>query len=373
MKFSDIPGHDQAKGRIRAMIDSDRIPHALLIEGQPGIGKFMLARATAQYIHCENRKNGDSCGVCPACIQHQTFNHIDTIFSFPVAKKGGKNVVSDDYINEWRKFLDKSPFMNFQEWMKSLDSIKTQPQIYTSESDKLSRDLNFTSHRAKYKVVLLWLPERLREEAANKMLKLIEEPHDDTLFILVSNNSKEILPTIYSRTQRIELKRLTDDDVSAYLENNYPIDHSDALAIAHLSEGSVLRAIDALSLSKEGQKFFEMFKSLMRLAYQRKVKELKDWAIEVDSMGREQSIRFLTYCERLIRENFIFNLNIRQLNFMNRDEHDFSKNFARFVNERNVIKIIDELDSACVDIAGNGSGKIVLFDMAVRMIILLKQ
>lgn len=372
MKFSDIPGHQSAKSRLREMIDSDRIPHALLIEGIPGIGKFMLARAATQYIHCENRQNGDSCGVCPACIQHQTFNHIDTRFVFPIIKGKLKDPVSDDYIVEWREYLSKYPFMDFQEWLKSLDSLNSQPCIYASESDKLTHDLNFTSHKARYKVVLLWLPERLQEAVANKMLKLIEEPHDDTLFILVSNNAKEILPTIYSRTQRIELKRLTDDEVAAYLQNNYSLEHTDALAVAHLAEGSIVKAVNMLSLNKESQRFLELFMSLMRLAYQRKVKELKDWSTDVSSLGREQELRFIDYCQRLIRENFIYNLNEPKLNYMNREELNFSKNFSRFVNERNVIQIIDELDSASTDIAGNGNAKIILFDLAVRMILLLK-
>ena len=332
----------------------------------------MLARAAAQYIHCENHRDGDSCGTCPSCVQHQTFNHIDTRFVFPIVKGKLKDPVSDDYIVEWREYLSKNPFMDFQEWLKALDSLNSQPCIYASESDKLTHDLNFTSHKARYKVVLIWLPERLQEAAGNKMLKLIEEPHDDTLFILVSNNSKEILPTIYSRTQRIELKRLSDEEVAVYLQNNYSLESTDALAVAHLAEGSIIEATNALSLSKERQRFLELFMSLMRLAYQRRVKELKDWASDVASLGREQELRFLNYCQRLIRENFIYNLNVQELNYMNRDELNFSKNFARFVNERNVVRIIDELDSASVDISGNGNGKIVLFDLAVQMIILLK-
>lgn len=372
MKFSDIPGHDRAKERIREMIDSNRIPHALLLEGMPGIGKFMLARATAQYIHCENRHDGDSCGACPACIQHQTFNHIDTVFVFPIVKGKIKEPVSDDYIAEWREYLTKYPFMDFRAWLKALDSLNAQPSIYASESDKLTHELNFTSHKAKYKIVLLWLPERLQEAAANKLLKLIEEPHNDTLFIMVSNNAKEILPTIYSRTQRLELKRLSDEEVSLYLQSNYSLDSNDAMSVAHLAEGSIVEATKMLSLTKDSHKFLELFMSLMRLAYQRKVKELKDWTVDVASLGREQELNFLNYCQRLIRENFIYNLNVPELNYMNREELNFSKNFARFVNERNVIQIVDELNNAAIDIAGNANAKIVLFDLAVRMILLLK-
>lgn len=373
MKFSDIPSHEAAKERIRAMVDTDRIPHALLLDGPAGIGKFSLARATAQYIHCENRHNGDSCGECPSCRQHMSFNHIDTHFVFPIVKKkSGSASYCDDFIDEWRDFLTDNPYMDFQQWMSYLDSLNNQPLIYVDESDALIHKLSFTTHSSKYKIALLWLPERLHISAANKLLKQIEEPFSDTLFIMVSNNAKEILPTIYSRVQRIELKRLPDDVIAEQLMSNYGLEHSDALAIAHLAEGDMTRAKNSLNTSSENHHFLELFMALMRLAYQRRVKELKEWATDISSLGRETELRFLEYCMRLIRENFIMNLHVAQLNYMNREETAFAANFARFINERNVLKISEELNKAAIDIAGNGNAKIVLFDMAVRMIILLK-
>lgn len=373
MKFSDIPFHETAKERIRAMVDSDRIPHALLIEGAPGIGKFALARAAAQYIHCENRHDGDSCGECPSCLQHSSFNHIDTHFVFPIIKKkSGSPSFCDDFLEEWRNFITDNPYMDFQQWMSYLDSPNTQPLIYVDESDALIHKLSFTTHSSKYKIALVWLPERMHVSAANKLLKQIEEPFSDTLFIMVSNNAKEILPTIYSRVQRIELKRLPDEVIANQLATRYALDNSDAMAIAHLAEGSMIRAKNYLNKSSENHHFLELFMALMRLAYQRHVKELKEWATDIASLGRETELRFLEYCMRLIRENLIMNLHVSSLNYMNKEEAAFGANFARFINERNVLKIVDELDKASIDIAGNGNAKIVLFDMAVRMIILLK-
>lgn len=373
MKFSDIPFHETAKERIRAMVDSDRIPHALLIEGAPGIGKYALARAAAQYIHCENRHDGDSCGECPSCLQHASFNHIDTHFVFPIIKKkSGSPSFCDDFLEEWRNFITDNPYMDFQQWMSYLDSPNTQPLIYVDESDALIHKLSFTTHSSKYKIALVWLPERMHVSAANKLLKQIEEPFSDTLFIMVSNNAKEILPTIYSRVQRIELKRLPDEVIANQLATRYALDNSDAMAIAHLAEGSMIRAKNYLNKSSENHHFLELFMALMRLAYQRHVKELKEWATDIASLGRETELRFLEYCMRLIRENFIMNLHVSSLNYMNKEEAAFGANFARFINERNVLKIVDELDKASIDIAGNGNAKIVLFDMAVRMIILLK-
>lgn len=373
MRFRDIPAHESAKERLRNFVKTDKIPHALLIEGPDGIGKFALARAFAQYIHCENRQDGDSCGMCPACMQHISFNHIDTHFVFPVVKKNKpKKSFSDDYIVEWNDFLNENPYMDFEKWLIALDNVNAQPHIYVDESEELIRKLNFTSHKARYKIVLVWLPERMNEECANKLLKLIEEPHNDTLFVFVSNNPKEILPTIYSRTQRIELKRLPDDVIASHLSENYSIEMQDAMAIAHIADGNMIAAINGITLNRENSRFLELFIQLMRLAYQRKVKDLKQWSNDVASLGREQEVRFLGYCQRMMRENFIYNLNVGELNYLNRAESQFSANFARFVTERNVIKLIEVLNKAQIDISGNGNAKIVLFDLAIKIILLLK-
>ena len=373
MKFSDIPAHNFAKQKLRTFVDRNKIPHAILLEGPSGIGKYALARAFAQYIHCQNRQNGDSCGMCPSCLQHESFNHIDTHFVFPVVKKSSpKKSFSDDYIDAWKDFLSENPYMDFQKWLVAFDNVNAQPVIYVDESEELIRKLNFTSHQAKYKVVLFWLPERMNQECANKLLKLIEEPYGDTLFVFVSNNSREILPTIYSRTQRIELKRLSDDVIAQYLVDNYAVEGQDALALAHIADGNIIETDKIVSLSKENQKFLELFIQLMRLSYQRKVKELKSWSVDVAGLGREQIMRFLTYTQRLIRENFIYNLSVSELNYLNREEAQFSRNFAKFITESNVIKLIDVFNKALTDISGNANAKIVLYDMSIKVILLLK-
>ena len=354
------------------MADNDRIPHALLIEGPSGTGKMMLARAMAQYIHCENRNGGDSCGECPACIQHRSINHIDTIYSFPIVKGGHENPVSDDYMDQWRRMSEDSPYMDFLHWLSLIQAGNSQPQIYVSEADSLIHKLSFTAHKAKYKVVIMWLPERLKTEAANKMLKLIEEPFHDTLFILVSNDAKKILPTIYSRTQRIIVHRLPDEIVANCLVETKGLSMADAMAIAHNADGSMLAAETALSFSKEEKQFLELFMSLMRKAYQNQMADLKEWTVTISAFGRETIIRFLNYCLRLVRENFIMNLNVPQLNYLNSAEAAFSSKFSRFINERNVERISQEFDSAITDIAGNANPKLVLFDLAVRMCIYLK-
>lgn len=256
MKFSDIPGHEAVKERLRALVDSDRMPHALLLHGRPGVGKMMMARALAQYIHCCDKSSGDSCGKCPACLQHQSFNHIDTHFSFPVLKKGPQTV-SDDEISNWRRFLADSPYMDFTHWMSLLDNINGQPQIYVEESTDIMRRVNITSHTGR-QIVIMWLPERMKPECANKLLKIIEEPHGDSMFILVSNDPESILPTIYSRTQRVEMLRLSDEDVARYLVSKYNMNGNDAMAVAHLADGSMLLADYRASNFDRQRQFLEL-------------------------------------------------------------------------------------------------------------------
>lgn len=374
MKFSDIPGHKSVKARLQEMADNGRMPHAMMFHGPSGVGKMALARAFAQYIHCEHRMNGDSCGMCPSCLQHQSFNHIDTHYVFPVIKKkSGSPVISDDYLPEWRDYLSRSQWMDFELWLAILGKENGQPMIYADESVALIRKLHYTAHHANKKIVVMWLPERMNAECANKLLKMIEEPFEDTVLLFVSNEASAVLPTIYSRTQRIELKRYSDDQLSRYLQDTYSLEAADSMAIAHVSEGNVNAAVRNLGKAKDSGRYLELFITLMRLAYQRKVKELRDWSGDVADLGREKEVRFLEYCQRLVRENFIYNIQIPSLNYMTRDENAFSANFARFITERNVEKLITELNQAAIEITANGNAKIILFDLAIKIILLLKR
>jgi len=374
MKFSDIPAHESVKEHLRALVDNNRLPHALLLEGPAGIGKFALARALAQYIHCENRTaDGDSCGVCPSCRQHETFNHADTFYSFPILKAGSSAAVSDDYIDEWRKFLDSNPYMNFEAWLKALNNPNGQPLIYSAESQHIIRKFSTTSYSSRYKVLLMWLPERMQTDCANKLLKMIEEPLEDSILVFVSNNPREILPTIYSRLQRIEVKRLPDQVIERILMDEYGLMETDAASVAHLSSGSVIEAQRQLSVSEEASHNLQLFITLMRCAYQRRVGMLKKWSADAAALGREGTMNFLSFCERMMRENFICNMQIPSLVYLNTEEMAFCRNFSPFINERNVESLLREFNRAGLDIAANGNAKIILFDLAIKVILLLKR
>lgn len=374
MKFSDILGHESIKDRLRAMADRDRIPHALLLEGPSGIGKLALARVFAQYVHCEHRTpDGEPCGVCPSCVQHATFNHPDLFYVFPIfKKKAGKDAYCDDFISEWHEFLEESPYADFGRWVRTINAGTSQPVIYNSEGNAVLRKVSVKSYASRYKIMILWLPEKMNVECANRLLKMIEEPYEDTLLLFVSDKPEEILPTIYSRVQRLLLKPLPTALVAHYLEKHYAVAPQDAMAIANVAEGSIVRAEAQLNVDEETQFFLEQFKRLMRSAYKKDLRDLKDWSEEVADLKREKCRQFLAYVARMVRENFIYNLGVPQLNYLNKEEDAFSKKFSPFINERNAPGIIAELDRAASDIGRNANAKIVLFDVAIKIIIALR-
>ncbi|MDO4320375.1 MAG: DNA polymerase III subunit delta [Bacteroidales bacterium] len=374
MRFADIPGQEETKRRLREMVDHGHVPHALLLEGPQGVGKFALIRATAQYIHCTDRTpDGDSCGRCPACVQHQSFNHIDVMYSFPVLKKNSKPTISNDYAEEFRDFMQESPMMDFEQWLPRLGNVNGQPAIYVDEANELLRRLNLKARQSRYKIVLMWLPERLNPDTANKLLKLVEEPYDDTIFLMASDNPRGILPTIYSRTQRIAVPRYSEAEITDTLVRETGIDRQAAADAAALAEGSMVTAYHLAGLNKERQRYLDLFMQLMRLAWQRKVLDLRAWSLDVAALGRESAIRFYDYCSRMIRENFIYNIGDDRLVALTPAERQFSSRFSPFVNEKNVEDIAMVLDAARNDITLNGNAKIIAFDLAVKMILLLKR
>lgn len=374
MKFSDIPGHQNAKERLRAMVATGRLPHALLLEGPAGIGKMWLARVFAQYIHCSNpTADGEPCQECQSCRLHAAMNHIDTTYIYPVVKldKMKTPPVAADFIEEWKEYLSSHPYMNYSDWVDSFGKKNARLTNYVTESNALIHQLSFTSHISKKKIVIWWLPEKMNEEAANKLLKLIEEPFDDTIFIMVSDTPSEILPTIYSRIQRIALHRLPDNIVASYLTDNYSVDSTDALAIAHIAEGNVVAAISALHTSERKRQMLDTFISLMRLAYQRNVAALRDWSEQLAALGRDRVVDFYTYACRMIRENFIFNFHVPEISYLTQAEQQFSSRFSPFINEGNAQKLMETFSRAANDVAANANAKIVNLDVAIKTIMLL--
>ncbi len=366
MRFKDIIGHEDIKERLRIMADSDRIPHALLFAGMAGIGKMQMARAFAQYVQCTDRKDGDSCGRCPSCLQHEQFSNPDMHYEFPVVKKGKKTVISQDFLEEWKQFLQEEPYMRREHWLELIEAGNAQPVIYVSQADEISRGALMSNYASKYKIYVIWLPEDMQPETANKLLKLIEEPWENTLFLLVSNEPARILPTIFSRTQRLNFKPLTREDIQLYLEGK-GISARSAERIAAHSEGNILRA-DELALDKgESAEFGDLYRQMMRGAYSRKLGSLYDLSDRIAGMGRERIMRFLNYCSHITRENFIYNLRMPQIISLSPEEEEFSRRFSPFVNHANVESLISEIERTGRDVGRNANARVALYDLMLQI------
>lgn len=374
MFFKDIIGQEETKQRLIQEVSEGRIPHAQLICGPEGVGKFPLALAYARYLSCTNRSATDACGTCLSCVKFNKLVHPDVHFVFPIVKSAkGKREVCNDYIVEWRKFVLNNPYFNLNHWLNAIDAENSQAIIYAKESDEITKKLSLKSSEGGFKITIVWLPEKLHPVCANKLLKLLEEPPEKTIFLLVSEVPEMILPTIQSRTQRFNIRKINEGSIAQVLQEKYGIQQTDSLSIAHLANGNFIKALETIHLNEENQLFFELFVNLMRLSYQRKIKEMKLWSEQVASMGRERQKNLLNYCQRMIRENFIYNLRRKELTYMTMDEQNFATRFAPFVNERNVMGIMDELSEAQQHIEQNVNAKMVFFDFSLKMIVLLKQ
>lgn len=371
MYFRDIIGQEEAKRRLLKEAQEGRTPHARLFCGPEGTGKLPLAIAYARYLCCTNRGEDDACGRCPSCVKFDKLGHPDLHFAFPVVKRKNKDTVSDDYMAEWREMLSKNPYTNLSLWLKEMGAENQQAQIYVKESDEIVRKLSLKSSEGGWKAVIVWLPEKMNTECGNKLLKLLEEPPEQTVFFLVSEEPDALLTTIQSRTQRFNLYGIEEGEMAQRLCSQYGLTEKDATDIAHRSGGSFVKAMEAIHLNKDNEWFFELFVSLMRLSYQRKIREMKQWAETLAAAGRERQKQFLLYAQRMIRENFVYNFGTPSLNYLNEEERTFSGRFAPFVNERNVIGLMDELEEAQRHIEQNVNARMVFFDLALKTIVLL--
>ena len=376
MKRKEVIGQEEVWQRLITMVREDRLPHAIMLCGPQGCGKMALALAFASYLICQNREGHDeACGECRQCKMLEKWGHPDLLFSYPTIKTpnmGSEHKpVSEDFAEEWRNMISRSPYFNIEQWMTEIGAENQQAIITAGESDELNRKLSLKSSQGGYKVSVIWLPERMNIECANKILKLIEEPPSQTIFIMVSENPDNLLETIRSRVQRIDVKKTDNESIQKALVGKYGISEDDAMRVARLANGDWLTAVSELSADGENKEFLADFQSLMRLAYQRNVRELKRWSDNINSYGREKQKRFLTYFLRLIRESFMYNFQQPELSYMTSQEEAFTANFARFVNENNILQITELANKAIRDISQNANGKIVFFDMALQMIVLL--
>lgn len=384
MLFSEIIGQHDIKKQLIRTVQEQRIPHAQLFRGPEGVGKLALAIAYAQYISCENRSETDSCGTCPSCLKYNKLAHPDLHFVFPIIKPGSKNAVCDDFLQPFRSILLEQKYFSVNDWFALISDDAKQGMIYSNESEEIIRKLSLKTYESDFKVMIIWLPEKMHESCANKLLKILEEPPEKTVFLLVSNEPDQIITTILSRTQHVNIPRLEENDiVLALLHNNsLGITQENALHIARISGGSYLNALSAISQNDENTQNFERFTSMMRMAWlvgnkkdYAALKSLRKWSedMAISSFGRERQKDFLNYSQHMIRENFIRNLQLPVLNYLNGQENDFSERFSRFINENTVEPLMSEFALAERHIEQNTNAKMVFFDLVLKTIVLLKE
>ena len=373
MQFKDIIGQEATKSRFIQTVNENRVSHAQLIVGEKGVGKLAMAIAYAQYVSCQNKQAKDSCGVCPSCKKYQKLVHPDLHFVFPVVKgKGFTNPVSDNFIESWRKQVIGNPYFDLNDWYAGLGVENAQGMIYSNESSEIIKKLSLKTYESDYKIMIIWLPEKMHATCANKLLKLIEEPPVKTLFFLVSEEPNRIIQTILSRAQVTKIPRIEKEALSLALKSEYNLSDTELNNLVRLSEGSYRKARILIKNSDENAFNFDRFVSIMRICYARNVLELMTWSEEISAIGRERQKSFLQYCLRMIRENFILNLKRDEMVFLNGDEMNFSQRFSPFINEDNVWAIADELTKAYNDIERNGNAKIIFLDLSLRWIKLLR-
>lgn len=375
MNFSQIPGQKAVIDRLRCSVAENRVSHALLFYGPEGSGKFAIALAFARYISCEKRTAEDACGVCPSCVKYDKLIHPDLHFVFPVIKKkSGTEVVSDTYLSQWRSMVLKSAWFSLSTWTEAMEVANEQALIPVAEAAEIIRKLSLKSFESDFKIMIIWLPEKMNAETANKLLKMIEEPPARTLFILVSEEDDKLLPTITSRCQHIRIPAISSADLSAHLVKAAGMDPEKASEIAAIANGNMVRAMELAREDDNTTVHLDRFTRLMRTGYARDIQSLVSWSEETAALGRERQKSFLSYALRMIRENFIMNFKGKEnkLVYLTQPEDDFSLKFHPFINEKNINALNREFNLAYAHVESNGNTKMIFLDLALKTMRLIR-
>lgn len=372
MLFKNVVGQNEVKQSLVKTVQENHIHHAQMFLAPDGFGGLPLALAYAQYITCQDRQNDDACGICPACQKYQKLIHPDLHFVYPVPKVGNK-ASSDHFIEKWREMVLNNSYFTPNQWYQFIGVDNKQGMIHREESSSIIRRLNLKTFEAEYKIMIIWKPETLNIQAANTLLKILEEPPEKTLFILLAQDTERILPTILSRSQIIRLDKIDNNDMAVHLRQQFGIDEERLQNIVHLANGNFVDALGQINHNEENEFYFENFVSLMRMCYAKQVVDFTSWVDKMAGMGRERQKGFLSAALRLIRENFALSFQQPELVFLSEEESQFSQKFHQFINQDNVQGIADELNKAHFHIEMNGNSKIVLFDLGLKLVRLLHQ
>jgi len=372
MNFSKIIGQKHLVSHLKTSANNGRIPHAQLFVGPEGSGTLAMAIAYARHILCgvEN----ESCN-----LKLDKLSHPDLHFAFPVATndKVKRHAVSNLFLEDWRTFLKEQPYGNLFDWYKLLGVENKQGQIGVDEALDVVKKLALKSYEGGYKIMLIWMAEKMNNAAANKLLKLIEEPPNKTVFILITENEDQIINTIRSRCQVLHFPVLAEQDITDELISKFKITATEATKIAHQADGNYNKALDILNQDSEDIQFEEWFIAWVRAAFRAKgnktaINDLINWSETIAKTGRETQKQFLNYCLNFFRQALLYNYTATDLVFLETQTKNFSlAKFAPFVHGNNILAINEELNDAIYHIERNGNAKIILTDLSIKLTRLL--
>ncbi len=372
MQFSEIIGQEAVKTQMRRMVSEHRVAHAMLLHGAEGHGTLPLAIALAQYLNCTGNKDlGDSCGACPSCRKYANLAHPDLHFVFPIIKNSDGSGDSDMFLPQWREMFTRSPYFSLSQWLDKLGG-KKQGGISKDDAVAIHQKLSINAYEAKFQVLIIWHPEMMNETASNRILKILEEPPADTIFLLVGESTSEVLPTILSRTQILKVPPIDDEAMNAKLQ-------SDGLAIdvaartTHIACGDYVKARQVVDEADEMVQNLDFFRRIMRTCYSSNVFEMMEISNQAKDISRDGLKRRLTYALDMLRQNFVLNLGEPEIVFMTKKEEEFASRFAPFVHLDNVFGLSDAITEAIAHIEQNGNERIILMDLMMKMAVLIKR
>jgi DNA polymerase-3 subunit delta' len=375
MLFSEVLGQDEVKKKLINAARDGRISHAQLFLGPPGSGKLPLALAYAQYINCANPSETDSCGVCPSCVKISKLMHPDLHFIFPVAPvKSKDDPISKDFLKIWREFLiTNKGYVDLPGWLAAMGIENKQAFIRAKDCDEIIKTLSLTSYESGYKIMIIWMAERFYHTGAPKILKILEEPPNKTLFILIAEHQEELLATIRSRTQLVKILRIDDDIILNTLteKHNCPIEK--AKQIVFLADGNYRTAMDLLETEEDMEELFSVFREWMLQCYFNNFINLNSFITQIVKSGREKLINLLVFGLKTIRDCMSIHYGIHNQVRAEGQQLESIMKLSKFINPNNIIQFEEELNKAIYHIERNGNAKAVLLDLSLNITQLMKK
>lgn len=369
MLFNQIIGQDHIKKHLQVSAEQGRIPHAQLFIGKEGCGTLPMALAYAQFLLSHFSDNPEI-----SAIKCEKLQHPDLHFAFPVTttETVKSHPVSDLFLDDWRQFISTQSYGSLFNWLQHIGVENKQGLINVEEAEEIVKKLQLKSYEGGFKVMIIWMAEKMNAAASNKLLKLIEEPPQKTVFILVTEDEEQLLNTITSRCQTLHFPLLSEQDIANSLVVNYQLTENEASKIAHQSEGNYNKALELLNNDASDLVFEEWFVAWVRTAFRAKgnvavVQQLIAWSDTISKTGRETQKRFLEYCLQFFRQALLFNYKSEQLVFIETKTDFTLSKFAPFVHSSNILDIEKEISDAMYHIERNGNPKIILLDLSIKL------